>query len=77
MKKLHNYPVLVDVDEGVYIASCPTFPGCVAQAKSYEKALREITEGIEVFIETYQKKRWPLPDETPPSFTLVQVAVNE
>lgn len=77
MKKIFNYPVLVDLEGGTYVASCPAFPGCVAQAKSYENALKEITEGIEVFIETYQKKHWPLPNETPPAFTLVQVAVNE
>lgn len=77
MRKIYNYPVLVDCEEGVYIASCPAFPGCVAQAKTYEKALKEISEGIEVFIETYHKKHWPLPDATPPAFTLVSVAINE
>jgi predicted RNase H-like HicB family nuclease len=77
MRKIYNYPVLVDHEEETYIASCPVFPGCVAQAKSYEEVLEEITEGIEVFIDTYQKKHWPLPEATSPSMTFVQVAVNE
>lgn len=76
MRKIYNYPVLVDFEEGTYIASCPSFPGCVAQAKTYEEAIEEITEGIEVFIETYRRKKWSLPEETPPSMTIVQVAVN-
>ncbi|MBI4125535.1 MAG: type II toxin-antitoxin system HicB family antitoxin [Deltaproteobacteria bacterium] len=76
MKRIYNYPVLIDVEEGTYVASCPSFPGCVAQAKTYEEAVDEITEGIEVFIDTYQKRHWSLPVETVPALTIVKVAVN-
>jgi len=77
MKRIYNYPVLIDCEEGTYIASCPAFPGCVTQAESYENVIEDITEGIEVFIDTYKKKKWPLPEETSPSMTFVQIAVNE
>lgn len=77
MRRIYNYPVLIDCEEGTYIASCPAFPGCVTQSKSYEDVIEDITEGIEVFIDTYKKKQWPLPEETSPSMTFVQIAVNE
>lgn len=76
MKKIYNYPVLIETEDGSYIASCPSFPGCVAQASTYEEALREITEGIGTFIETHKKKRWPLPADSTPAMTIVKVAVN-
>lgn len=75
MKRIYNYPVLIDLEEEIYVASCPSFPGCVAQAKSYEDVIEEITEGIEVFIDTYRKNHWPLPEETSPAMTFIQVAV--
>ena len=76
VRKIYNYPVLIDFEEGLYIASCPSFQGCVVQAPTYEEALREITEGISTFIEIHKKKRWPLPSDSAPMMTLVKVAVN-
>jgi len=77
MKKDYNYPVFIDYEEGSYIASCPSFPGCVAQAKTYEEALEEVKEGISTFIEIHKKKHWPLPQQSSPTMTIVKVAVNE
>lgn len=72
MKKIYNYPVLIDFEEGRYIASCPSFHGCVVQAPTYEEAIEEITEGISVFIEIHKKKHWSLPADSTPSMTLVR-----
>lgn len=77
MRKVYNYPVLVDFEEGRYIACCPSFPGCIVQAETYEEAIREITEGIGTFVEIHRKKRWPLPEQSTPAMTIVKVAVNE
>ena len=77
VKKIYNYPVLVDFEDGRYIASCPSFRGCVVQARTYEEAIEEITEGIVSFIEIHRKKHWPLPSDSTPFMTLVKVAVNE
>ncbi len=75
MKKIYNYPVLIDFEEGRYIANCPSFPGCVVQASTYKNALEEITEGIGTFIEIHKKKHWPLPKDSTPAITIVKVAV--
>jgi predicted RNase H-like HicB family nuclease len=77
VKKIYNYPVLIDHEDRRYIVSCPAFPGCVAQASTYEEALKEISEGISIFIEIHKKKRWPLPQQSTPTMTIVKVAVNE
>lgn len=77
MKKIYNYPVLIDFEEERYIASCPFFPGCVVQTKTYERAIEEISEGISTFIEIYREKKWPLPQQTSPAITILKVAVNE
>jgi predicted RNase H-like HicB family nuclease len=77
MRKMYDYPVLVEYEDGYYIAHCPSFQGCVAQAPSYERALEEILEGIKTFIAIHKKKRWPLPHSSLPTMTIVKVAVNE
>lgn len=77
LKKIYNYTVLISREENKYIAHCPAFPGCVCQADTYERVLEEIAEGVKTFIEIHRKKKWPLPNETVPSMTIVKVAVNE
>jgi predicted RNase H-like HicB family nuclease len=51
MKKKFN--VLVEKDEdGYYIATVPSLPGCHTQAKSLDELLERAREAIEVYLET-------------------------
>ncbi len=47
--------------EGGYTVLCPAFPGLVSDGKTLEEALRNAREAIELCIEVYLKKGWPLP----------------
>lgn len=71
-----NYPVLVQYEKGKYIASCPYFSGCVVQMDTYEDALKEISIGIKTYIEIHLEKNWPLPSETIPAMTVLQIAAQ-
>jgi predicted RNase H-like HicB family nuclease len=47
-----KFGVLVEKDEdGYYIASVPTLPGCHTQAKSMDDLLERIKEAIEAYLE--------------------------
>ena len=51
-----KYRVVLEQDEdGVYVASCPTLPGCVSEGKTRDEALVNIREAIELYIESLQK----------------------
>ncbi len=47
-----EFQVVVTRDEdGVFVASCPSLPGCHTQGDTVEEALANIQEGIALFIE--------------------------
>ena len=47
--------------EGGYTVRCPAFPGLVSDGSTLEEARRNAREALELCIEMYQKKGWPLP----------------
>jgi len=54
MKKttVYNLPVIIEKDEdGFYVAECPVFSGCYTQGKTYEEAVRNTREVIELCLE--------------------------
>jgi len=53
--KLH---VIVEKDEaGYYVAEVPALPGCLSQGKTYEKAIANIKEAIEGWLEVMESKQ--------------------
>ena len=57
--------VTIDRDEdGVWIAECPSIPGCVSQGDTKEEALTNIQEAIKLCIEVRAEHGMPLTIET-------------
>ena len=57
--------VTIDRDEdGVWIAECPSIPGCVSQGDTRDEALANIQEAIELCVEVRAVKGMPLTIET-------------
>ena len=57
--------VTIDRDEdGIWVAECPSIPGCVSQGDTKDKALANIQEAIELCIEVRVEKGMPLTIET-------------
>ena len=56
--------VIIYTDEdGEWCASCPSLPGCHSQGESYEDALTNIKEAIELWIEDAIECGDPIPDD--------------
>lgn len=47
-------------EDGIFIAECPSIPGCVSQGKSEAEAERNIQEAIKECLEVRAEKRMPL-----------------
>ena len=47
-------------EDGVFIAECPTIPGCVSQGKTEEEAHRNIQEAIRDCLEVRAERGMPL-----------------
>lgn len=51
-----KYRVIIEQDEdGVFVAECPAFPGCVSQGKTRAEAEKNITDAIKGYIESLKK----------------------
>jgi len=46
------FPILIERDEeGMYVVSCPALRGCYSQGGTYEEALENIKEAIQLYLE--------------------------
>jgi predicted RNase H-like HicB family nuclease len=54
--------VLVEQDEdGKFVATCPTLPGCVSEGDTREAALANIQDAIAGYLESLRKHGEPVP----------------
>lgn len=57
-----RYRVLIDQDEdGVYVATCPSLPGCISQGKTRKEAIANIKDAIDGYIASLKKHKEPIP----------------
>jgi predicted RNase H-like HicB family nuclease len=62
---LMQFIATLDRDEdGVWIAECPSIPGCVSQGESKEVALQNLQEAIALCLEVRSEQGLPLTIET-------------
>ena len=60
-----RFTVTVDRDEdGIWIAECPSIPGCVSQGKTKDEVLENVKEAIKSCLEVRAEKGLPLSIET-------------
>ena len=72
--QLHmKYRIMLEQDEdGVFVAECPSLPGCVSQGKKRSEAIKNIKDAIRGYLESLKKHNEPIP----PSIEEELVEVN-
>ena len=59
-----KYRIIIEPDEdGIFVAECPTLPGCISQGKTRADAISNIKDAIQGYIESLKKHN----DYIPPS----------
>jgi antitoxin HicB len=69
-----KFRVIIAQDEdGVFVANCPTLPGCISQGKTRAEAQANIKEAIQGYLESLKKHDEPIP----PTITeeVIEIAV--
>lgn len=69
-----KFRVTIEPDEdGVFVAECPTLPGCISQGKTRDEAMTNIRDAIQGYLESLKRHGEPIP----PSITeaIVDVAL--
>lgn len=63
-KQIYNYTVLLEKEQdGGYHAFCPILRGCHSQGDTFEETIENITEAIELYIESLMADNLPIPKE--------------
>lgn len=57
-----RYRIIIEQDEdGMFVAKCPSLPGCFSQGKTREEALTNIKDAAEGYLESLKKHNEPIP----------------
>ncbi len=57
-----KFRVVIQQDEdGMFVAECPSLPGCISQGKSREEALENVRDAIKGYLESLKKHNEPVP----------------
>ena len=57
-----KYRIVIGKDEdGVFIAECPSLPGCVSQGKTRMESIRNIKDAVKGYIASLKKHNEPVP----------------
>jgi predicted RNase H-like HicB family nuclease len=60
-----KFTVSLERDEdGVWVAQCPSIPGCVSQGKTKEQAIENVRDAIAQCLEVRAERGMPLTIET-------------
>lgn len=57
-----KYRILIEKDEdGIFVAECPSLPGCISQGITRAEAINNIQDAIKGYIESLKKHGEPVP----------------
>lgn len=57
-----KYRVIIEVDEdGMFVAECPSLPGCVSQGATRDEAMKNIQDAISGYLVSLRKHGDPIP----------------
>ncbi len=68
-----KFRILIEPDEdGVFVAECPTLPGCVSQGATREEAVTNVKDAIRGYLQSLEKHD----EAVPPPITEEYVEVE-
>lgn len=57
-----RFRVFIEQDEdGIFVATCPSLPGCVSEGKTREEARTNIRDAIAGYVASLEKHKEPIP----------------
>jgi len=57
-----KFRITIEQDEdGIFIAECPSLPGCISQGRTRAEALENIQDAIQGYLESLRKHGEPIP----------------
>jgi predicted RNase H-like HicB family nuclease len=64
MKSQYNYTIILEKeDTGGYHVFCPTLPGCHTYGDTYDEAIENVKDAINLYLESLKEHKEPIPIE--------------
>ena len=48
-------------EDGMFVVTCPSLPGCVSQGRTRSEALKNIREAVSLYVESLKEHGDPVP----------------
>jgi predicted RNase H-like HicB family nuclease len=55
--------ILYPGEDGYWVVECPSLPGCISQGETKAKAIANIREAIQGYIEALEEDGLPVPED--------------
>ena len=69
-----RYRIQIEQDEdGMFVAECPSLPGCISQGKTRKEALANMKDAINGYLQSLKKHKEPIPPSTKEEIVEVNV----
>jgi len=72
----YRFPIIIEKDEDGYFASCPALQGCYTQGDTYEEALANIHDAIELYLEDMSAEKEEIREPKDVIFSSVEVSIT-
>ena len=71
-----NIKISIEIDEdGIFVATCPSLPGCISQGETSKEAVSNISEAIKLHLDSLAEDGLPLFNTPERKESIIQVAV--
>ena len=61
-----KYRIFIEQNEdGIFVAECPSLPGCISRGKSRKEVLENVQDAISGYLESLKKHNEPVPSVIP------------
>ena len=75
-RKILKYTVIFEpAEEGGYIVSVPSLPGCVSQGDTFEQASAMIKDAMRGYLDVLKEEKQEIPKERP-DIVITQIAIQ-
>ena len=73
----YRFQIVIEQDEdGVYVAECPALPGCYSQGKTFEEALDNVREVIDLCLKEAEEEGQLIDPRFPEIVGIKTIEVN-
>jgi predicted RNase H-like HicB family nuclease len=72
MREMLRQAIISPGEDGLWVAECPSLPGCISQGRTRAEAIANIREAIEAYIVALEEDGLAIPEE---HFDVLVVAV--